>query len=155
MSFGEEDRHLKEWFKQMLSALEFDVITADVPQARPPLEKVEEMLANSQAVLAVVTRREKIEGTDAWTVPGWVQNELGMAHVQNKTIAIFREKGVVLDGLGPLITEYEPFDRDALSESAPRIVRYLADLRNRARPGMSSPATWVRLALSRGTWGKP
>ncbi len=118
-----------EWFAQVLYALEFEVSRGDEPQARPPPEKVADLIRGCDAVVAVLTRRDKVEGRDAWRPPEWVQNEIGMAYQEGRPVAAFVEDGVDLEGLAPLVTQYERFDRADLGVAAPKVVRYLVGLR--------------------------
>jgi hypothetical protein len=118
------------WFNDLLYALDFEVLSGDVPQPRPPADKVREMIRGSDVIVAVLTRRDKIEGREAWRPPEWVQNEIGMAYEAGKFMAIFAEEDVDISGLVPLVTQYEWWNREKLSEVAPRIVRYLVSLRN-------------------------
>src|SRR5437867_1041331 len=95
-SLSPDDASVVSWFERILVALEFDPNkAADVPQPRPPHDKIVEMIRAADCFVAVVTRRKKIDGvSDAWVAPGWVQNEIGMAHQEGKQMAIFLEDGL-------------------------------------------------------------
>lgn len=129
-SLSEQDRSVATWFADVLQALEFEVLAGDMPEPRGPAEKVLDMIRGSDVVVAILMRRDKIEGKDAWRPPEWVENEMGMAYEAAKPVAIFVEEGVDVAGLGPLISQYERCDRRNLAESVPRIVRYLVTLRH-------------------------
>jgi hypothetical protein len=129
-SFDEADTIVATWFTELLYAMDFEVLTGRMPQARPPAEKVRDLIRESDVVVSVLTRRDKIEGREAWRPPDWLHNEIGIAYDSNKPTAVFVEDGVEVSGLTPLITQYERWKRDSLGEAAPRIVRYLTSVRN-------------------------
>ena len=129
-SLDETDRPIMDWFTDLLYALEFEVLSGNVPEPRPPAEKVRGMIHDSDAVVAILTRRDRIESRNAWRPPEWVQNEIGMAYEAGKAMAVCAEEDVDISGLAPLVTHYERWNRGNLAEAAPRIVRYLVSLRN-------------------------
>jgi hypothetical protein len=124
-SFAPEDRELLEWFEQILWALEFEVRSAKETEPRPPAEKIREMIQRSSGVVAILTRRSKVDGRDAWTPPAWTQNEIGIAYDCEKPIVSLIEIGVEAEGLIPLIGDYIRFDRSNLVTDAPKIIRHL------------------------------
>jgi hypothetical protein len=128
-SLQDVDRSVLEWFAAVLEALDFSVSRGDDPLARPPPVKVRDLIREADVVVAVLTRRDKVEGDEVWRPPEWIQNELGMAYDAGKPIAVFVEAGVRAEGLAPLVTQYEEFVRTDLGAAAPRVVRYLVSLR--------------------------
>ncbi len=139
-SFSPEDALVASWFEKVLLALEFDPKKADVPQPRPPPEKIADMIRAADCFVAIVTRRMKVEDAESWIGPEWVQNEIGMAYQAAKPMAIFVEDGINSSGLGPWAADYVPFARTDLGANAPNVVRYLVNLR-RTVTGASSGRT--------------
>jgi len=128
-SFGVEDADVVSWFERIHLALDFDPKKADVPQPRPPPEKIAAMIQTADCFVAIVTKRTKVEGSESWIGPEWVQNEIGMAYQAGKPMAIFVEEGVDAKGIGPWAADYVSFSRGDLGANAPNIVRYLVNLR--------------------------
>jgi hypothetical protein len=128
-SFEPDDRLVVSWFERVLLAFEFDPKKGDDPQPRPPPEKIAELIQSCECLVAVVTRRTKLEDEDAWIGPEWIQNEIGMAYQAKKPIAVFVEEGVDVKGLGRWATDYVSFSRTDIGSSAPNIIRYLTNLR--------------------------
>jgi hypothetical protein len=129
-SFDEKDQSLFDLFHDILTALEFEVNTAKRPEAKPPAEKIRNLIQKSDTMVVVITRRHPIEGKDEWIGPQWVQSEIGMAYESQKPIAIFIESGIKSEGIVPEIADYIKFDRNELISSIPNILRYLVSLRS-------------------------
>lgn len=129
-SFDEKDQPLFDMFHNILTALEFEINTAKTPEAKPPVEKIRDLIQKSDTMVVVVTRRHQVEGKDEWIGPQWVQSEIGMAYESQKPIAIFIETGIKSEGIVPEIADYVKFDRTDLIRSIPNILRYLVSLRN-------------------------
>lgn len=126
------DKELVEWFSNLLEDLEIEPIFAThFPEPRPPQDKIQDFIRKSDIFVAVLTRRNKIEGKNLWTGPEWVQNEIAMAHTMKKPIALFVEKGVqVRRSIGQYITDIVRFDRnklDSIRTKADRFVKALCD----------------------------
>jgi len=128
-SFASDDGPVVSWFERMLLAFEFDPKKGDDPQPRAPAEKIAEMIQTCDCLVAIVTRRTKVEAADAWVGPEWIQNEIGMAYQAKKPIAVFVEDGVDAKGLGRWVSDYVSFTRSDLGASAPNVIRYLTNLR--------------------------
>lgn len=126
------DKAVVSWFLDRLREFEIEPIFAThFPEPRPPQEKIEDFIRKSDMCIAVLTRREKIEGKNLWTGPEWVQNEIAMAHTMKKPIALFVEKSVQIDrSIGRYITDNVLFDRDKLylvKTKAERFIKALCD----------------------------
>lgn len=93
------------------------IFATKILEPRPPDDKVEELLKKSDVFIAVITKEVKVEGSNWWRGPEWVQNEIGMAVQQKKPFALFIENGIDLNqGIAHLKTEYVVFDRNNLQE---------------------------------------
>ncbi len=131
ISFHDDDKDIRVWFKQILSALDFNVIEGDLPTPVPPHEKVRTMIRDeADCVLFVFTRRKKIEGSDEWVGPEWLHQEIGMAYQDNKNIGILIENGINSEGIIPAIVTYERFSSEELIKYVPVLVKYLIEFRS-------------------------
>src|SRR2546428_13379853 len=90
-SFGAEDLAVVSWFERMLLALDFDPKRGDVPQPRPPPEKIADMIQHADCFVAIVTRRTKVEGSASGLGPGWVQKEMGIADQADKQMCVLSQ----------------------------------------------------------------
>lgn len=114
----------------MLKESEIEPIFAThFPEPRPPQDKIEDFIRKSDMFVAVLTRRNKIEGKNLWTGPQWVQNEIAMAHTLRKPIALFVELNVQIDrSIVPYITDYVLFDRNKLNSIRTKAERFIKAL---------------------------
>lgn len=150
VSFAEEDVELREWFLDILRAFNFQPVGGDVPEPRPPPEKIRDRIREADAFVGILTRREKLEGEDRWKAPNWVMNEIGMAYDAEKPIAFFVEKGVDHKGLGDWVADYVEFERTDLRKAVPQIIRFLTSLREGLSliPDVSGAKRQICLALA-------
>jgi hypothetical protein len=133
-SFSQEDKTVFEWFRKIAEAVELEVITGEEPSVSPLAETVKSLIRDSDGFIALLTRRDKIEGSAEWRPPTWVEQEIALAYSMNKPMTVFVEKGVKVEGLDPHVAKYERFAREDLSAAAPTAVRYLTELKNRLSP---------------------
>lgn len=117
-SAREEDKLVIQWFKDLFRSYDLvPIFATDIPQPRPPHNKIKRLIPDSNGFIGVLTKRQKIEGTNCWKGPDWVQNEVGMAFDADKPIMMFIEKGVEDEGITSRVTDYVFFDRDNLKAS--------------------------------------
>lgn len=130
-SAHKEDKRVIEWFKDLLQNYNLvPIFAADIPQPRPPQNKIKSLIRDSNGFIGVLTRRQKIEGKEYWKGPDWVQNEVGMAFDADKSIMMFIEKGVDDRGITNRVTDYVLFDRNNLEESEKEIRKALRNFRH-------------------------
>jgi hypothetical protein len=137
-SFDPDDRAIFDWFRKILDALEFQVLSGEEPTTRSLPEMARERIESSEAFVGVLTRRDKVEGSNEWLPPTWVRDEVSIAYSLGKPVAIFAEEGVRVDGILPQVTKYERWSRQDLGGSAPMVVRYFVTLRNQLSPPSDS-----------------
>ena len=115
-SSEQQDRKVLEWFFRILEEHNVEPIFAtEFPEPRPPPDKIKDFIQKSDVFIAIITKRDKIEGKNLWKGPEWVQNEIGMEVQQEKPFALFIEKGVDPNqGIGRWKTEYVLFGRENL-----------------------------------------
>jgi len=133
VSFKEEDREIANWFCNVIRSMNIEPVLADVPEPRPPQEKVQDLINSSDAFIGIFLKRDKVEGKDLWKPPAWCHDELGMAY-GSKPILIFVERGVQIEGLMSSVADYEIFERGKeLYKYVPKIVQYFMSLRDLLR----------------------
>jgi hypothetical protein len=136
------DYEVSTWFENLLKK-RWRVLSGKSNQARPIGEKVAEAVDDSRAIVAVFTRKHKIESSDERYVPSpWVLCECAYAQGRFKfashIVAGFREKGVDPESLALLTIsgmEFPEFERDRLDDFRIVFQTYLADLERRIREG--------------------
>jgi len=130
-SVDPKDREVVQWFSNIIQELEMEPIFAiHHPEPRLPLKKVKNLIQKSHVLVAILTRRSKVEGKDLWKAPEWIQHEIAFAESYEIPIAIFAEQGVdVKQGIVPWITEYIIFDRNNISSYEGKVRKYLKTLK--------------------------
>jgi hypothetical protein len=126
------DKKVVKWFSNLLEEFDIEPIFAThYPQPRPPQEKIEDFIGKSDMFVAVLTRRDKIEGKNLWTGPEWIQNEIAIALTLKKPIALFVEERVQINrSIVPFIGDHVPFHRrklDSVRNRAERFIMALCD----------------------------
>jgi hypothetical protein len=132
--FDAPDRRVLDWFRRVLDAVEFEVISGEEPTTLTLPEMAKDRIAGSHAFVGVLTRRTKVEGADEWLPPSWVRDEAAIAYSFKKPLVMFAEDGVRVDGIVPQLTKYERWNRDDLAAAAPTVIRFLIALRNELSP---------------------
>jgi hypothetical protein len=133
-SFDAEDRRVFGWFRRLLEALDYEVLSGEEPSTHSLPQVAQERIAAAHAFVGVFTRRTKAADADDWLPPSWVRDETAIAYSFKKPVAILAEEGVRVDGIVPQLTKFERWKREDLGDSAPTIVRYLVVLRNELSP---------------------
>ena len=129
VSFRDEDKEVKEWFELVVGALGVKVVTGEEPDSKIIPEKIKGRIKESNAFIAIMTKRDQIEGTDVYKPPVWIHEEIGIAYTAGIRFVVFVEEGVELQGLSTMATEYVRFSRDDLSETIPKIIELILSLR--------------------------
>jgi hypothetical protein len=115
-STHEEDVNVVTWFRSLLREYNLvPIFAVEIPQPRPPQDKIKALIRDSNGFVGLLTRREKIQGKDSWKGVDWVQNEVGMAFDADKPMVMFIEEGVDDEGLSKRITDCVFFDRNDLT----------------------------------------
>jgi len=129
-SFAPEDRDIVEFFKRLIRSFEIEPEVYDYQEIGRLPDKVKEYIIRSDCLIAIATRRKKIEGSDFWACPDWIHHEIALANAYKKPIAIFVEEGVKIEGLISTEERREKFFRDSLLQNIEKITRFLFNLRN-------------------------
>jgi hypothetical protein len=129
-SFAEEDKEITEFFQKIIKAFDIEAKIYDYQEIGRIPDKVKEHIVKSDCLIAIATRRKKLEDSDYWTCSDWIQHELALANAYNKPIAIFVEEGVKIEGLIAMEERRERFDRENLIRNIDKITTFLFNLRN-------------------------
>ncbi len=129
-SLTPEDRDVVEFFKRLIRSFEIEPEIYDYQEIGRLPDKVKEHIIRSDCLIAIATRRKKIEGSDFWACPDWIHHEIALANAYKKPIAIFFEECVKIEGLINMEERRERFSRDNLIQSMEKITRFLFNLRN-------------------------
>ena len=128
-SVDEADKDVVDFFKKMVNSFEMVPLVNDYTEIGGLTDKVKEKIEKSDCLIAVITRKDKIEGSNKWSGPAWVQHEITLAHAFNKTVAVFLENGVVVEGLIEREERRVTFSRNDLIGEADKISSFLFSLR--------------------------
>jgi len=128
-SIDEADKDVTEFFKKMISSFDMDPLVYDYSEIGGLTDKIKEKIKKSDCVIALITRRDKIEGSNQWSGPAWVQHEITLGHAFNKPVAVFVEDGVVIEGLIEREERRVTFKRDDLLGEIDKISSFLFSLR--------------------------
>lgn len=128
-SLQPEDKEAVEFFKRLIRSFDIESEIYDYQEIGRIPDKVKERIANSDCLIAIATKRQKIEGSQLWACPDWIQHEIALANAYKKPIAIFHEDGVKIEGLISTEERREKFSRDNLIQNIDKITRFLFNLR--------------------------
>jgi hypothetical protein len=143
-SFAPEDERLRTFFKELVEALHFQCEVYDYQEIGSLSSKIKEQIVRCDCLIAIVAKREKIEGSNLWSCSDWVHDELALANAYQKPIAIFCEKDVKIEGLIAAEERRQVFTRDQLIDTVPQIVKFLFNLRSYLGSIGSSEPTMLR-----------
>src|SRR6266446_2217192 len=129
-SFVPEDRPLIEFFSRLIRSFDIEPFTYDFQEVGHLSEKVKERIITADCLIAIATRRSKIEGSAVWSCPDWIQHEIALANAYKKPIAILLEEGVKIEGLIALEERRQEFVRDRLLDGIDKVARFLFSLRS-------------------------
>lgn len=128
-SFAEEDTELIDFFNKMIPSFRITPLIYDYQEIGRVSDKVKENIIQSDCLIAIVTRKHKIEGSNSWTCSDWIQHEIAVANAYKKPIAIFIENNVKVEGLIGLEERRQRFSRQNLIEDIDKIATFLFNLR--------------------------
>ncbi|MBT3363800.1 MAG: hypothetical protein HN929_08475 [Chloroflexi bacterium] len=128
-SFSDEDKEITEFFKKLIRSFGIEPMVYDYQEIGKVPDKVKEHIDRSDCLIALATKREKIEDSDSWAYADWIQHEITIANAYNKPIAILVEDGVKIEGLIKMEERRETFTRDDLLRNIDKISTFLFNLR--------------------------
>jgi hypothetical protein len=129
-SFAPEDKEIVDFFTNIIKSFEIEPELYDYQTIGRVSDEVKAHIIRSDCLIAIATRRKKIEGSDYWTYPDWIQHEITLANAYNKPIAIFFEEGVQIEGFIGMEERREKFVREDLVRNVDKITRFLFNLRD-------------------------
>ncbi len=128
-SLEEKDKEVVEFFKRIIRSFGIEPEVYDYQEIGRIPDKVKENIIRSDCLIAIATRRKKIEDSDFWACPDWIQHEIALANAYNKPIAIFFEESVKIDGFIAMEERREGFVREDLIKNIDKITTFLFNLR--------------------------
>lgn len=128
-SLAQEDKEAVEFFKNIIKSFDIEPEIYDYQEIGRIPDKVKEKITTADCLIAIATKREKIEDSDFWTCPDWIQHEIALANAYNKPIAIFFEENVKIEGLIGVEERRQKFTRDELIKDLSKITTFLFRLR--------------------------
>jgi len=128
-SLEEKDKEIIEFFRKITKSFDIEPNIYDYQDMSRVPDKVKENIIKSDCLIAIATRRKKIEGSDNWACPDWIQHEIALANAYNKPIAIFFEDGVNIEGFVAMEERRERFIRENLARNIDKITTFLFNLR--------------------------
>ncbi|MCL0102899.1 TIR domain-containing protein [Dehalococcoidia bacterium] len=129
-SFTHQDEEIINFFKKIIRSFDIEPEIYDYQEIGRMPDKVDEHIRRSDCLIAIATRRKKIEDSDYWACPDWIQHEIAVAHAYRKPIAIFVEEGVKIEGLIEMEQRWQTFVRDDLTKNIDKITTFLFNLRD-------------------------
>lgn len=128
-SFEKEDKKTRDFFGKLIRSFDIEPKFYDYQEIGKLPDKVKENILLSDCLIAIATRRQKIEGSECWTCPAWIQHEMAVANAYKKPIAIFVEEGVKMEGLIEKEERRVEFNKNDLLANFDRITTFLFNLR--------------------------
>ncbi|MBU4000579.1 hypothetical protein KKG29_05435 [Patescibacteria group bacterium] len=128
-SFAEEDRDIIDFFKKIIQSFNITPLVYDYQEIGRLTDKVKENIIQSDCLIAILNRRNKIEGNNYWTCSDWIQHEIAIANAYKKPIAIFIEDNVKIEGLIGLEERRQRFNQQHLIQDVDKIITFLFNLR--------------------------
>jgi hypothetical protein len=128
-SLDSEDREIVDFFRGIIRGFDIDPQVYDYQEIGRLPDNIKERIINADCLIAIATRRQKIEGSNDWACPDWIHHEVALANAYQKPIAIFFEDGVKLEGLIAAEQRRERFCRGDLLCNVHKLVRFLFNLR--------------------------
>jgi hypothetical protein len=122
-SFSEADLPFVHAITETLQALGVATLTGERPKADRISEKVKRMIDTQYIFVGIFTRRDKLEGRNAWTTSAWVVDEKAYAYGKGRKLILLKEEDV--DSIGGIQGDYEflPFTRENFHEVIVKLIQ--------------------------------
>ncbi|MDJ0770955.1 MAG: toll/interleukin-1 receptor domain-containing protein [Ilumatobacter sp.] len=98
-SFRDDDKELVERLQSLLRSHGVGSRTGRVADGEPLTPAVQGMIDECDAVVALMTRRDKLEGQERWRTHPWVRDEINYARNGEKPAIAILEDGVEPEGM--------------------------------------------------------
>lgn len=116
-SFDAADKGLNDHFVALCEALDIKGVNVSFGSKRLPHEQARKLIEQSQALIAICTRREELKN-GSFNMPQAVNDEIAFAVGLKKPILVLMEEGVNKGGFKEKFATYQQFDRETISDSA-------------------------------------
>lgn len=124
-SFADDDHELVTFYKQLLSEMGLRCTSGERPESTHIHEKVQRRILQADIFVAILTRRDKIEGEDLWRAAEWLEQELTFAAANKKQLILLKESKVRRVGGIQGDWEYIEFDRECLHRSVIKLIQMI------------------------------
>lgn len=114
-SFADEDKSVNEFFYAICEALDIRGGNVSTAFSQTPPEKAKQLISDSQALIAVCTKRTAIGGGN-YSMSDAVHDELSFAFGKDIPVLMFVENDVLLAGFKNNFGTHLRFDRDNLCD---------------------------------------
>lgn len=99
-SFAPEDKPINSLVMALCKGLDIDCVNVATASTQLPPEKAREYITSALALVAVISRRNKINESD-YMMPASVRDEIGIAYGLKKPLLLIVEEAVLVDGFMP------------------------------------------------------
>jgi hypothetical protein len=110
-SFNKNDRDLAARLQSLIESHGIKVLSGKRLAGGELAPGIQERIRDADALVGLMTRRDKIEGREEWRTHDWVIEEMGIAEGTQRRCFVILENGVKPPGSTPL-RQYIQFDRE-------------------------------------------
>jgi hypothetical protein len=96
-----------ERITQICRALDIDTYCVQGASSNTPTEDAKEKIGRADFLVAICTRKDKLEGLDKYHTSTAVWQEIAIAKAMNKRVVCFLENGVLADGFAANMFTYQ------------------------------------------------
>lgn len=112
-SSEKSDRKVVDYFRAICEGLRMKCTNVHRAASRPPSGEAEKIMADCDVLIAIATKKVK-RHDGKYDMPPSVQVEMGIGRGLSKSMLLFVEKDVVVEGLAKSMVTYAYFERDKL-----------------------------------------
>ena len=96
-SYRDTDKDLNEFFRAICEGLDISCGNVDAGYSELPPDKALSMIRDADAVIAIAPARNKLDGSNQFTMPEAVSNEISFAYSLKKPLLVIKEDTVRAD----------------------------------------------------------
>lgn len=113
MSFSDSDKEINDLISAICRGLDINCQNVSYASRRTPPDQAKKLIQNSQALIAICTRREELaDGT--FNMPQAVSDEIAFAYGIEKPILVIIEDGLNKKGFKEKLGTYLEFDKSSM-----------------------------------------
>lgn len=115
-SFKKDDKPVNDFFRALCEGLDIACHNVDGGYTEVPPDKARQLIAESDAVIAIAPARNRFHDSDEYAMPEAVSNEISIAYGLKRPILIIKEDNVRTDGFLTTYATYLSFSRTQLHD---------------------------------------